>query len=486
MSQHCYIAKNTCPEYDEVLQNISDYVCSDTTFTNEALDTAFICLMDSLGCAFRALKFSECCRYLGPIIAGTTPSIGAKVPGTSHIVDPIKAAWDIGCLIRWLDFNDTWLAAEWGHPSDNLGGILAVSDYLSRLLGAEKKNLITIRHVLEAMIKAHEIQGCIALENSFNHVGLDHVVLVKVASTAVVSYLYGANREQMLSALSHAFVDGQALRTYRHAPNAGPRKSWAAGDATSRAVQLVHFALRGEVGIPSVLTEKNWGFYDVYFNGQPFKFQRKYSDYVMKNVLFKVSYPAEFHAQTAVEAAVTLHPEIKEHMNEIERIEIVTQESAVRIISKEGPLTNYADRDHCLQYMVAVALLFGHLEAMHYTDSFYEEHVSIIDHLRSKMTVRENFEYTQDYHDVKKRSIANALQIFFSDGSYTDRIEVKYPLGHRKRRAEAYPVLKKKFEDSVIVHFSDQQANSVKQLFEDRERAEVMPVDQFIDHICLS
>lgn len=473
------VDKNLRPEYDQVLQTIADYAQQYSTFSEEALNTAFICLMDTLGCGFRALKFPECTRHLGPVVEGAELKTGARVPGTHYTLDPIKAAWDIGCLVRWLDFNDTWLAAEWGHPSDNLGGILATADYLSQQKKAKGEAPLTVRQVLEAMIKAHEIQGCLALENSFNRVGLDHVMLVKVASTTVVAHLLGASRDEMLSALSHAFVDGQSLRTYRHAPNAGSRKSWAAGDATSRATRLVNIAMRGEMGIPSVLTAKNWGFYDVSFKGQSFKFQREYSDYVMKNVLFKVSFPAEFHAQTAVEAAVKLHLQVKDRINDIDHIELTTHESAIRIISKEGPLANPADRDHCLQYMVAVPLLFGDLTEYHYSDSFHAEH-SEIDGLREKMVVVEDKRYTSEYHEPDKRSIANAIQVFFNDGSSTEKVEVAYPLGHRQRREEAIPCLREKFSASVNAHFSTSQSKHIQALFRDRADLEQMPVDEFV------
>ena len=472
--------KNIRPEYDKVLQDIVKYTQHYVIASEEALNTAFYCLMDTLGCGLRALNFSECTRHLGPVVEGAEVADGARVPGTQYRLDPVKAAWDIGCIIRWLDFNDTWLAAEWGHPSDNLGAILATADYISQKNRREGMRPVSMRQILEAMVKAHEIQGCLALENSFNRVGLDHVLLVKAASTAVVAQLHEATTEQMLSALSHAFVDGQALRTYRHAPNAGSRKSWAAGDATSRAVRLVDMALRGEMGIPGVLTAPGWGFYDVSFGGKPFEFQRDYGEYVMENVLFKVAFPAEFHAQTAVEAAMKLHLEVKDRIDEIERIEITTHESAIRIISKTGDLANPADRDHCLQYMVSIPLLFGDLNESHYSDAFHEAHVKI-DRLRAKMVVSEDADYTKDYHRPDKRSISNAVQIFFADGQCTEKVAVEYPLGHRQRRAEAVPLLKEKFIRSVDARYRGEQAEKIKALFDNRETLEKMAVDEFMD-----
>ncbi|MDX5433413.1 MAG: 2-methylcitrate dehydratase, partial [Halomonas sp.] len=390
------VERNVRPDYDPELQKIADYVLDYRIESDEALDTARNCLIDTLGCGLLALRFPECTKHLGPLAEGTVVPHGARVPGTSFRLDTVKAAWDIGCIVRWLDYNDTWLAAEWGHPSDNLGAILAVADYLSQKRVAQGEAPLTMRDVLEAMIKAHEIQGVLALENSFNRVGLDHVVLVKVASTTVAAHLMGANREQLLSALSHAWADGQSLRTYRHAPNAGSRKSWAAGDATSRGVRLADIALRGEMGIPGVLSAPQWGFYDVLFSKtnkdqaikpegeRKLRFQREFGTYVMENILFKIAFPAEFHAQTACEAAVRLHPQVKDRLEEIERIVITTHESAIRIISKEGELANPADRDHCLQYMVAVPLIFGDLTAEHYEDDFHRQH-PLIDTLRGKM-----------------------------------------------------------------------------------------------------
>ncbi|MDP0587729.1 MAG: bifunctional 2-methylcitrate dehydratase/aconitate hydratase [Candidatus Endonucleobacter bathymodioli] len=484
--------QNKRPEYDQVLQDIADYVLNFNNPSAEALETARYCLMDTLGCGVLALRFPECTKHLGPIVEGTVVPNGARVPGTQLRLDPVKAAWDIGCIIRWLDYNDTWLAAEWGHPSDNLGAILATTDYLSQKNISEGKDPITIRKVLELMIMAHEIQGCLALENSFNRVGLDHVVLVKVASTAVVAKLRAASREQMLSALSHAWVDGQSLRTYRHAPNAGSRKSWAAGDATSRAVHLVDIAMRGEMGIPSVLTAPIWGFYDVLFatnnenqvvkskHERQFTFQRKYASYVMENVLFKISFPAEFHAQTACEAATKLHDSIKGRLDQIERIELTTHESAIRIISKLGSLNNAADRDHCLQYMVAVCLLFGTLQAENYEDVFHQKHPEI-DQLRDKMVVLEESRYSKDYHDPEKRSIANAMQVFFKDGSNTDKIEVEYPVGHKRRRKEGIPLIENKFRNNLETRFPPNKSDTIITLCREQKKLEAMPVNVFME-----
>ncbi len=483
---------NERPDYDQVLQKIADYVLTYNIDSEEAWTTARYCLMDSIGCGLLALRFPECSKHLGPLVEGTHVPDGARVPGTHFRLDPVKAAWDIGCIIRWLDYNDTWLAAEWGHPSDNLGAILAVADHLSRKRVSAGKRPLAVRDVLEAMIMAHEIQGVLALENSFNRVGLDHVVLVKVASTAVAARLMGASREQMLSALSHAWVDGQSLRTYRHAPNAGPRKSWAAGDASSRAVRLADIAMRGETGIPGVLTAPQWGFYDVLFSKtnkdqqlkpedqRQFSLPQPFGSYVMENILFKISFPAEFHAQTAVEAALALHPEVKGRLADIERIVITTHESAIRIISKTGKLANPADRDHCLQYMTAVPLIFGKLEAEQYEDSFHEAH-PIIDELRNKMEVVEDKRYSLEYLEPEKRSIANAIQVFFSDGSSTQPVAVEYPLGHRRRRDEGIPELVKKFETNLATRFSRQQCARILAVCEDQKALEAVPVHEFMD-----
>src|SRR5665213_3036205 len=434
MSAHI---SNVRPEFDQVIVDIVDYVLNYEVNSALAYETARYCLLDTLGCGLQALDFPACTKLLGPLVPGLTMTKGARVPGTGFELDPVAAAFNIGTIIRWLDYNDTWLAAEWGHPSDNLGGILAVADWMARN-GAK----VTMRDVLTAMIKAHEIQGCLALENSFNKVGLDHVMLVKVASTAVVCQLLGLTREQTIAALSLAWVDGQSLRTYRHAPNTGSRKSWAAGDATSRAVRHALIALQDEMGYPSALSAKTWGFYDVLFKGKPFSLPQPFGSYVMENVLFKISFPAEFHAQTAVEAAMTLHGQVKDRVSEIERIVIETQEPGVRIIDKTGPLANPADRDHCIQYMVAVPLIFGRLTAEDYSDAVAAD--PRIDALRDKMTVVENPQFTKDYFDPDKRYIGNSVQVFFKDGSATDKISIDYPIGHRKRRAEGIPVLLQK------------------------------------------
>lgn len=483
---------NERPEYDEVLQKIADYVLAYEVTSEEAWKTARYCLMDTLGCGLLALRFPECTKHLGPMVEGTTVPQGARVPGTSYRLDPVKAAWDIGCIIRWLDYNDTWLAAEWGHPSDNLGAILAVADHLSQKRVSEGKEPLTMRVVLESMIMAHEIQGVLALENSFNRVGLDHVLLVKVASTAVSAKLMGANREQMLSALSHAWVDGQALRTYRHAPNAGSRKSWAAGDATSRAVRLADIAMRGEMGIPGVLTAPQWGFYDVLFSKtnkdqkikpegeRALSIPQEFGSYVMENILFKISFPAEFHAQTAAEAAVTLHPEVKNRLDDIDKIVITTHESAIRIISKVGKLANAADRDHCLQYMTAVPLIFGSLKAEHYEDDFHEAN-PIIDSLRNKMEVVEDERYTREYLEPEKRSIANAIQVFFKDGSSSENVAVEYPIGHRRRREEGIPLLREKYSTNLSTRFPAQRRDAILKLCNDQKTLESTPVQQFMD-----
>lgn len=470
---------NTRPQPDTILTEIAEYVTHYKISSTEALETARYCLMDSLGCGFLALRYPECTKLLGPIVPGTIVPHGARVPGTQFVLDPIKAAFDIGTIIRWLDFNDTWLAAEWGHPSDNLGGILAIADYLSRNRIAEGNKPLTMHDVLVAMVKAYEIQGCLALENSFNRVGLDHVVLVKVASTAVVTHLLGGGKEEIIDALTQAWVDGQSLRTYRHAPNTGSRKSWAAGDATSRAVRLALITLKGEMGYPSVLTTPKWGFYDVSFQGNTFSLQRPFGSYVMENVLFKISFPAEFHAQTAVECALTLHEQVKDRLDDIDRIVIITQEPAIRIISKTGELRNFADRDHCLQYMVAIALIFGELTAEDYEDRVAAD--PRIDALRKKMDVEEDERYSKDYLDPQKRSIANAVQIFFKDGSCTKRIEVEYPVGHPRRRVEGIPLLIEKFQENLTSHFSAQQSEVILSLLMDRKTLAQTSVPEFID-----
>ncbi len=475
---------NVRPAPDKVLVDIADYVSDYLVTSKEALDTARYCLMDTLGCGFEALSYPACTKLLGPIVPGTIVPNGSKVPGTQFQLDPVQAAFNIGAMVRWLDFNDTWLAAEWGHPSDNLGGILAIADFLSRNRSDEEPQ-ITMRDVLIAMIKAHEIQGVLALENSFNRVGLDHVVLVKIASTAVVTGLLGGSKDDIINAVSNAWVDGQSLRTYRHSPNTGSRKSWAAGDATSRAVRLALMSMKGEMGYPTALTAKTWGFYDVFFKGQPFKFQRPYGSYVMENVLFKISFPAEFHAQTAVECAFQLHPEVADKIDTLKKIEqidkivLTTHESAIRIIDKQGPLNNPADRDHCLQYMTAVGLLKGSLTAADYEDEVAAD--PRIDALRDKMVCIENPEYTKDYLDPEKRSIANAVQVFFKDGSHSEQIAVEYPIGHRRRRAEGIPELVRKYKTNLARRFPERQQKAILDVCMDEAKLSAMPVNEFVD-----
>lgn len=473
---------NVRPAPDSVLVDIVDYVLDFPIDSTLALDTARNCLIDTLGCGLEALTYPACTKLMGPIVPGTIVPNGAKVPGTSFQLDPVQAAFNIGAMIRWLDFNDTWLAAEWGHPSDNLGGILATADWLSRSAIAAGKQPLTMKDVLIGMIKAHEIQGCIALENSFNKVGLDHVLLVKLASTAVVGQMIGLTRDELINAVSQAFVDGHALRTYRHAPNTGSRKSWAAGDATSRAVRLALIAKTGEMGYPSVLTAKTWGFYDVLFKGNAFRFQRPYGSYVMENVLFKISFPAEFHAQTAVEAAMTLHAQLQsagKRVGDIKKITIRTHEAAIRIIDKKGPLNNPADRDHCIQYMIAVPLIHGRLTAADYEDSIAQD--ARIDVLRVRMECVEDAQFTKDYHDPEKRSIANALTIEFNDGSTFDEVVVEYPIGHKRRREDGIPLLVEKFKTNLARRFPVRQQLAILDVSLDQARLEAMPVNEYVD-----
>lgn len=470
---------NVRPQPDQVLVDIADYAGTAEIVSREAYNTARLCLMDTLGCGLEALSYPACTKLLGPIVPGMLVPNGARVPGTAYILDPVTAAFNIGAMIRWLDFNDTWLAAEWGHPSDNLGGILAAADWHSRTNLAAGRAPLTMRTVLTGMIKAHEIQGVLALKNSFNRVGLDHVLLVKVASTAVVTAMLGGTRDQIINALSNAWIDGQALRTYRHAPNTGSRKSWAAGDATSRAVRLALMALRGEMGYPSALTAPTWGFYDVLFKGQPFRLEQPYGSYVMENVLFKISFPAEFHAQTAVEAAFQLYPEVHSRLDEIEKIVITTHESAIRIIDKVGPLNNPADRDHCIQYMTAIGLIFGKLTAADYEDARASD--PRIDALRAKMVLVENPQYSLDYLDPEKRSISNAVQVFYRNGTKSQHVAVEYPLGHRRRRAEGIPLLIEKFNTNLARRFSPAQSQTILDVCADQERLEGMPVNEFVD-----
>lgn len=470
------------PDWDQVIVDIADYVLDYPIASPLAYDTARLCLIDTLGCGLEALQYPACTKLLGPVVPGTIVPHGAKVPGTQFQLDPVQAAFNIGAMIRWLDFNDTWLAAEWGHPSDNLGGILATADWLSRSAVTAGMAPLTMREVLAAMIKAHEIQGCLALENSFNQVGLDHVVLVKVASTAVVCHLLGLSRDETRNAISLAWVDGQSLRTYRHFPNTGSRKSWAAGDATSRAVRLALIARTGEMGYPTALSAKAWGFYDVLFKGRPFKFQRPYGSYVMENILFKISFPAEFHAQTAVECAMDIHQRLNAQgrsVDDISGITIRTHEACLRIIDKKGPLNNPADRDHCVQYMVAVPILFGRLTA-----DDYEDHVAAdprIDALREKIVCVEDPAFTADYHNPEKRSIANALTVEFKDGSHLEEVVCEYPIGHKRRRHEGVPLLESKFRTNLARRFPPRQQQRILDASSSQDTLEAMPVHEYVD-----
>lgn len=462
---------------DQVLADIASYAATYEPTSREAYETARHCLLDAVGCGLLALSYPECTKHLGPFVPGTVVPLGVRVPGTSYVLDPVKGAFDIGCLVRWLDYNDTWLAAEWGHPSDNLGAILAVADYV-----AQRGHPVTMRDVLTAMIKAYEIQGVLALQNSFNRVGLDHVLLVRIASTAVATQMLGGSVDEIRNAVSQAWIDGGALRAYRHSPNTGSRKSWAAGDATSRAVRLAMISLKGEMGYPTALSTKVWGFYDVLFKSHAFSLPRPFGSYVMEHILFKVSFPAEFHAQTAVEAAIQLYPQVRNRWDEIERIEIGTHESAMRIIDKRGPLHNPADRDHCLQYMIAIGLLHGDLTAEDYEDEAAAD--PRIDELRAKMMVHENPQYTRDYLDPEKRSIANDLTVFFKQGPPTEMVAVEYPIGHRRRRAEAVPLILDKFTRNLETRYSAKQVAAIKRLTL-AEDFEQLPVTQFMSAFVL-
>ena len=488
MSSHI---SNVRPAPDQLITELADFALNAKLASDEAYDTARWCLADTLACGIMALAYPACTKLLGPVVPGTTIKHGARVPGTAHELDPVQGAFNIGTIVRWLDFNDTWLAAEWGHPSDNLGAILAVADWISRnkaagqplaafnspLTALNAQPSPTIRDVLTAMIKAHEIQGVLALENSFNRVGLDHVLLVRIASTAVTAAMLGGTRDQVINAITHAWLDGSALRTYRHAPNTGSRKSWAAGDATSRAVRLALIAMTGEMGYPSVLTAKTWGFQDVSFKGNALKLARPLGSYVMEQILFKISFPAEFHVQTAVECALKLHPLVKDRLDQVERVELTTHESAIRIIDKSGPLNNPADRDHCLQYMTAIGLIFGALTADHYEDKVAAD--PRIDALRARMVVTEEKVYSKNYLDAEQRSIANAVQVFFKDGSKTERVEIHFPIGHRRRRAEGIPVLQHKARDAFAAHYGAAKAADLMALFANRAKLEAMPVHEF-------
>jgi 2-methylcitrate dehydratase len=467
------------PEPDAPLVDIANYVADYAVTSPEAYETARYCLLDSIACALLAMRFPECVKMLGPVVPGATMPGGVKVPGTSHELDPVQAAFNIGAQVRWLDFNDTWLAAEWGHPSDNLGAILAVGDYLSRRAVREGRRPMLVRELLTWTIKAHEIQGGYALKNSFNRVGLDHVILVRLASTAVATAMLGGSKDDVVNAVSNSWIDGGALRTYRHAPNTGSRKSWAAGDACRRAVTHALNALKGEMGYPSALSAKTWGFYDVLFKGNHFQFERPFGSYVMENVLFKISFPAEFHAQTAVECALLLHPQVRDRLDQVERVVIETQEAGVRIIDKTGPLANPADRDHCIQYMVAVPLIFGRLVASDYENPVAND--PRVDALRGKMQVRENPDFTRDYFDTEKRYIGNAVQVHFRDGSSTDRIAIDFPIGHRQRRAEGIPVLRSKFEAALGEVLPRRRVDLLRELTADVARFEALPVHELMD-----
>lgn len=470
------------PDPDAPMVDIADYIADYRIDSKEAYDTARYMLLDSLACAALAMDHAECVNHLGPLVPGAEMKGGARVPFTSYQLDPVQAAYNIGVQIRWLDFNDTWLAAEWGHPSDNLGAVLAVADYLGRKAETNGGQAMTVRDVLGHAIKAHEIQGCYALRNSFNRVGLDHVILVRLASAAVATGMLGGNKDAIVTAVSHSWIDNGVLRTYRHAPNTGPRKSWAAGDACRRGVILALNAIKGVVGYPSALTAPTWGFYDVAFQGKPFEFERPFGSYVMENILFKISYPAEFHAQTAVECAMKLHPQVSARLDggvdAIDRIVLETQEAGRRIIDKTGPLANYADRDHCLQYMVAVPLIFGRLTAGDYTDAVAAD--PRIDALRERMSVVENPQFTRDYFDPEKRYIGNSVQVFFKDGSSTERVSIDYPIGHRKRRAEGIPALMSKFESAIGRALPAAQADQLMALAMQPSRLEALPITQLL------
>jgi 2-methylcitrate dehydratase len=470
----------TRPDFDKVIQDIVDYVLNyDVTSSDEAMTTARYDWMDTIGCGLLALNYPACSKLLGPIVPNATmQNTGARVPGTSYELDPVRAAWNLGAMVRWLDYNDTWLAAEWGHPSDNLGAIMSLADYLSRQQISQGKSSLTMKDVLVAMIKAHEVQGVIALENCFNRAGLDHVMLVRIASTAISAQMLGCNREECLNAVSHAWLDGSALRTYRHAPNTGSRKSWAAGDATSRGLFLALMAQRGEMGYPSAITANGWGFQDVSFHKKELVFNQPYGTYTMENILFKISFPAEFHAQTAVEAAIKLYPDVKDRLDQIDKIILKTQESADRIINKVGPLDNPADRDHCLQYMVAIGLIKGKLTAEDYEDDVAND--PRIDVLRDKMDVSEDPRFTQEYLEDDKRAIGNSIQVFFNDGTSTDNIVVDYPVGHRRRREEGIPLLKEKFEHNLRGKINQKNAEQLLDLCADQRVFENTTVDQIM------
>lgn len=484
MSNDMGILEAKRPDFDELLTKIARYASDFEIKSDLAYETAKYCLMDTIGTGLLALNFPACTKLLGPVVEGAEfRPLGAKIPGTSYQLEPERAAFNVGAMVRWLDFNDTWLAAEWGHPSDNLGAIWAVCDYMSRKNISQGKKPLSVKDALTAMIKAHEIQGVLALENCFNKVGLDHVLLVRIASTAVACKLLGGSFEEIRNALSHAFIDGGALRAYRHAPNTGSRKSWAAGDASSRGVNLALKALSGEMGYPSALSAKFWGFEDVKMRGAKLSIPQEFSSYVMENVLFKISFPAEFHAQTAVECALKLHDEVKDRLDDVEQIIITTQESGHRIINKTGELANPADRDHCIQYMVAVPLIFGRLRAEDYEDSVAKD--PRIDALRAKMSVEVDDRYTKEYLQSDKRSIANAVQIFYKDGSKSQKVEVEYPIGHKRRRSEGIPLLIKKFESNLAGRLSPKKCELINKLFADQKTLENTAFNEFSDLFAL-
>lgn len=473
------MATNVQIPFDPLLEQIADYAVNHKITSEEALETARYVLMDALGCGILALRYPECAKHLGPIVPGTIVPGGVHVPGTSHVLDPVQAAFNIGCIIRWLDYNDTWLAAEWGHPSDNLGAVLATAEYVSRQNIAKGKAPLKMAKVLEALVKTHEIQGVLALDNSLNRHGLDHVLFVKVASTAIATAMLGGTKEEVAAAISQAWIDNSSLRTYRHAPNTGSRKSWAAGDATSRAVRLALMTLKGEMGYKTALSAPGWGFQDVLFGGEPLTLGRDLDTYVMENILFKISYPAEFHAQTALEAAIALHSQVADRFDEIDKVVITSHESAIRIIDKTGPLHNPADRDHCIQYITAVGLIFGHLTA----DDYEEERARDprIDALREKMTIIENPQYSKDYLDPNKRSIANAVQVFFKDGTQTEQVAVEYPIGHKRRRQEGIPLLIKKFKENLKTHYSNKQLRQILEVCDNKTRLSETDVTEFME-----
>ena len=467
------------PAFDKVIADIADYVGRYKIRSTLALETAHYCLIDSLGCGFEALAYPACTKLLGPLVPGVSVAHGARVPGTPFVLDPVHAAFNLGALIRWVDYNDAFYGATVIHPSDTLSGILATADWLSRTRVAQGKQPLVMRDVLEASVKAYEIMGCLALENGYTRAGLDHTILVKVAVTAVVAKMLGGTREEIMNAVSNAWLDGHPLAAFRRKPNTGSRKSWAAGDAASRGVRLALMALKGEMGYPSALTAKTWGFYDVLFKGLPFRFQRPYASYVMENVLFKIAYPTAFHGQTGVEAAINLHPLVKDRLDDIKRIDVKCHNSTMVILDKAGPLANPADRDHCMQYMMAVGLIFGKL-----TTEDYEDHVAAdprIDALRAKMQLTELPVFEREYHDPAKRSNANSIRVYFKDGSRTPLSQVDYPLGHRKRRREGIPLLIEKFDRNIARVYAEKQRRLIREVCLDPKRLAAMPVNEFVD-----